>query len=149
MKLYKSYFLAKLMYLTRALVLFAFVNADTNCFIYDDNYSSWNSAGFTDPIGFIKFIQQMQVWIAENNKEAIASSINYPLDNPKIKNKTEFLKNYDIYINNNVKKALREQDLQNIFRNYQGAMIGNGQVWFRETKLGYKIVAINYKELQM
>ena len=63
MKLYKSYFLAKLMYLTRALVLFAFVNADTNCFMYDDNYSSWNSAGFTDPIGFIKFIQQFCIQV--------------------------------------------------------------------------------------
>ena len=62
-----------------------------------------------------------------------------------MKEKKDFLANYDLYFNNKVKTGLKEQKLRQIYRNDEGAMIGKGNLWFSQTKNGFRIIAINYK----
>jgi len=116
---------------------------DDSVFADGSKPSTWQDAGFTNPANFKKFLQKLQSWVADNNKDSVASVIAYPLRNPKIKDKATFIAKYDDYITNDIKKALKEQNLKQIFRNSQGAMIGDGKLWFNETKDGYRIIAIN------
>ena len=116
---------------------------DDTVFTDGSKPSSWQNAGFTNPAGFKNFLQRLQSWVADNNKDSVASVVAYPLHNPKAKDKAAFIAKYDDYITDNVKKALKEQNLKQIFRNSQGAMIGDGKLWFSETKDGYRIIAIN------
>ena len=116
---------------------------DDSVFADGSKPSSWQDAGFTNPANFKKFLQKLQSWVADGNKDSVASVIAYPLRNPKVKDKATFIAKYDDYITANVKKALKEQNLKQVFRNSQGAMIGDGKLWFNETKDGYRIIAIN------
>lgn len=107
--------------------------------------TSWENAGFSDPVAFKQFLQQLQQWVASDRKDSVADALDYPLRNPKIKDQQQFLGQYDTYFNERVKKALREQNLRQVFRNARGAMIGNGELWFTQEGNRFKITAINYK----
>ncbi|MFT3935758.1 MAG: hypothetical protein QM726_19175 [Chitinophagaceae bacterium] len=116
---------------------------DDSVFADGSQPSSWSNAGFDHPIEFKKFLKRLQYWVANNQKDSVASTIVFPLKHPPIKNKTAFLMKYDSLFNDNVKKALLSQNLRQIFRRDQGAMIGDGQLWFNETKKGFTIITIN------
>lgn len=116
---------------------------DDSVFADGSRPTSWKDAGFTNPAEFKRFLQHLQSWVANSNKDSVASVVAYPLRNPKVKDKAAFILKYDDYITGNIKKALKEQNLRQIFRNSQGAMIGDGKLWLNETKDGYRIIAIN------
>jgi len=106
--------------------------------------SSWINAGFSDSIAVKKFLKKIRYWVANNQKDSVASIIAYPLRKPvTIKNHESLLKNYNALFNEKVKKALNEQNLSQLFRNTQGVMIGSGELWINETPRGLKIIAIN------
>jgi hypothetical protein len=106
------------------------------------NPASWATAGFTDPEGFMDFVSEFQVMVAGEQKEAIAELVKYPIKNAV--DKQEFIKNYNLIFNQKVKQAVIGQDVKQIWRNYQGAMIGSGEVWFGEIPgAGYRIIAVN------
>ncbi|MDF2191951.1 hypothetical protein [Paraflavitalea sp. CAU 1676] len=111
----------------------------------DENDPSWATAGFSDPKGFKLFLVQLRKWVDNGDKDSVANVLRYPMSNPKLKDKQQLLARYDVIFNEQVKKALREQNLQQIFRRDQGAMIGNGELWFIQSGDRFLISAINYK----
>jgi len=96
-----------------------------------------------DSEDFKKFFQEFQKFVEEDEKEQIANLIQYPLRN--VENKEEFLLSYEELFNVKVKTAVRNQNIEQIWRNYQGVMIGYGEIWFsqRPDGNGYWIIAIN------
>lgn len=105
--------------------------------------TSWKSAGIDDSLAFKRFLKHVQYWVANGQKDSVASVIAFPLRNPKIKSKEEFLKNYDTYINDKVKKALAAVNFKQLFRNNNGVMIGSGEMWFGQKNKRFAIIAIN------
>lgn len=116
---------------------------DDSVFADGSQPTTWANAGITDSIAFKKFLKHLQVWIANNEKDSVASVIVFPMRTSKVKSKDGFLKNYDNYINDKIKLASKNINYKHIFRNNQGAMIGDGAIWFTQSGDGYKIFAIN------
>ncbi|HTE27427.1 hypothetical protein [Flavitalea sp.] len=104
---------------------------------------SWENAGVSDPLALKKFIRKLQVWVRDNQVDSISGYLVYPMRNPGIKDKSDFKLNYRDYITDGVKAALADQRLNQVFRNEQGAMIGQGQIWFRQKDNNIQIIAIN------
>lgn len=101
--------------------------------------STWETAGITDPIAFKKFLITLQSAILNHDKETVISSLD-----KKIGTKEYILKNYNTIFNQKVEDAFKTMNIHEIFRNYQGAMIGNGTVWFEQNKDGtFSVLAIN------
>ena len=109
--------------------------------------TSWKTSGINDGLQLKIFIKFLRNWVEQGNKDSIASHIKYPL-NSKIHTPSDFLRQYEEVFNAKVIHALNQQNLSQIFRNQQGAMIGNGELWIRNISPGltddFKIVSINY-----
>ncbi len=105
---------------------------------------SWANAGIDHPIACKEFVKRIQSWVQHNQKDSIAAVIAFPLTHPPVKNKAAFLAKYDSYFTAKVKSALAQQNLRQIFRSSQGAMIGDGQLWISEFPKGFFIISINY-----
>jgi hypothetical protein len=116
----------------------------------DDGPRSYSIAGIDDSSKVDEFLKNLQALVSMDKKEAIAKLIQFPI-NIKISGKkislnstTAFLKNYGQAFNSTVKDAILKQKSSDLFVNWQGVMIGNGQIWFRPQPNGQlKIVAIN------
>ena len=96
------------------------------------------------------FLAQLQAAVQSNNKEEIAGMISYPgLDlrsgkRTHIQKKQAFLADYGLIFTDPVRDAILHQTAQCLFGNSTGAMIGNGEVWFREEAPDqWKIITIN------
>lgn len=108
----------------------------------------WSIAGINDGNQLKIFIKFLRLWVEKGNRDSIAAHLQYPLRNLRMINSPSvFLKNYDRLFNKKVIKALEAQKLSQIFRNSQGAMIGNGELWISNVSPGltdvFKIVSIN------
>ncbi len=112
--------------------------------IFDDGSkpSSWDVAGITKVHALKIFVKDLQYMVANENKEEIAKLIRYPL-NSTIKTNSDFLSNYDKIITPKVKEALAKANLKQLFRNYKGVMIGDGDIWIAQEEKDFKIIAIN------
>lgn len=101
-------------------------------------------AGFDNVKQFTGFYANLRRAVAQNNKEAVAQRISYPLSiysNSKkrsILNKKQFIAEYDKIMTTEVKKALANQRLDELFIRDQGVMVGNGEIWMAilDNKLG-------------
>lgn len=101
-------------------------------------------AGFDNVKQFTGFYANLRRAVAQNNKEAVAQRISYPLSlysNSKkrsILNKKQFIAEYDQIMTTEVKKALANQRLDDLFIRDQGVMVGNGEIWMAilDNKLG-------------
>ena len=76
--------------------------------------------------------------------------ISYPLlvlrsgKRTHIQKKQAFLANYGLIVTDPVRNAILHQTAQCLFGNSSGAMVGNGEVWFREQAPDqWKIITIN------
>lgn len=116
---------------------------DDSTFADGSEPTSWEIAGIDDPVAFKKFLKKLQIWVKNDQRDSVASVISYPFGKAKIKNVAVFKNSYDKYFTDKVKDALQTQNFSQIFRNYQGAMIGNGAIWLNETNKSFKISAIN------
>lgn len=111
--------------------------------------SRYEVAGITNAKEFEKSFNSIKYLVKNNEKLKVASYVSYPLnvnkkdEKIKIKSKEEFIKNYDTIITEDVKKALLNQDVTKTFVNYQGVMVGDGQMWFTHIKNKAMIYAIN------
>ncbi len=102
---------------------------------------SWRVSGFTNPEKFKSFFIQYKKWVADNNIDSIVAHIKFPLRtcaSPGV-----FKKNYSGLFNSRVKQAVAKQDPEKFFANYNGAMVGNGELWFNEIKNNYYVIAVN------
>ena len=111
----------------------------------------WENAGIEDVKGLKLFIKKLQFWSASDNGDSIAANIDYPLLNDEsISSAKIFLQQYEKVFNGKVRAALQQQKLNNLFRNFQGVMIGNGELWIDNVSNNknevYKIRSINYDE---
>ncbi|MFT3824105.1 MAG: hypothetical protein QM731_09295 [Chitinophagaceae bacterium] len=104
---------------------------------------TWAVAGIDDPVAFKKFLKRLQHWVATDQKDSVAGVVAYPLRHPAVKTAQQFIAGYDKYMTPSVKKALKEQNLRQIFRRDQGAMIGKGELWLAQTPQGFRIIGIN------
>jgi hypothetical protein len=96
------------------------------------------------------FLAQLQAAVQSNNKEEIAGMISYPVlvlrsgKRTHIQKKQAFLADYGLIFTDPVRDAILHQTAQCLFGNSTGAMIGNGEVWFREEAPDqWKIITIN------
>jgi hypothetical protein len=96
------------------------------------------------------FLAQLQAAVQSNNKEDIAGMIGYPLlvlrsgKRTYIQKKQGFLTNYGLILTDPVRDAILHQTSQCLFGNSSGAMVGNGELWFREQAPDqWKIITIN------
>ncbi|SJZ48163.1 hypothetical protein [Sediminibacterium ginsengisoli] len=103
--------------------------------------SSWSSAGFTDPSAFKNFLSNWKVWVQAGMKDSIVAYTKFPL--PAYKDKAGFLKAWPVIFSAEMKRKIAAQPLNEIFRNYQGAMIVNGAFWFSQFPEGYRLIAVN------
>lgn len=101
-------------------------------------------AGFDNVKQFTGFYANLRRAVAQNNKEAVAKRINYPLSvysNSKkrsILDQKQFIAEYDKIMTTEVKKALANQRLDELFIRDQGVMVGRGEIWMAilDNKLG-------------
>ena len=82
------------------------------------------------------FLLQLQSAVKKNDLPAIAKLTHFPLNvyhegkQTIIQNKAALRQHYDTVFTDRVKAAVLSQSLDNLFVNYQGVMIGNGELWF-------------------
>jgi hypothetical protein len=103
--------------------------------------ASWYNAGFNNPVAFKQFLVRFKSWVSSNETDSIAAHVRFPLKNAA--NITAFKKHYPQLFSSKVKNSIAAQRLDRIFRNSQGAMIGNGAVWFTEDQNNYLLIAVN------
>ncbi|WFD09850.1 hypothetical protein [Tepidibacter hydrothermalis] len=107
--------------------------------------------GIDDPVKFEEMFNEVKKFVSEDNKEKVSEYILYPLrvnhdkSTREIKTPQEFIENYDNIFTKEVKEALLNQDVKDTFVNYQGVMVGNGEIWFGSSQDSskYGIIAIN------
>ncbi|WP_153796879.1 hypothetical protein [Foetidibacter luteolus] len=103
--------------------------------------TSWDNAGFNNPGGFKQFIIGFKEWVKADNVDSIAAHVQFPLK--QAKTPAIFKEKYADLFNAGVKAAVDSQRLDRIFRNFQGASIGDGKIWFTEAKGKYLVTAVN------
>lgn len=96
------------------------------------------------------FLADLQAAVKANDKDKIAGMISYPMNfihggrRARIRDKQTFLARYDTIFNEHVRSMILKQSSHCLFGNYQGEMIGNGEVWFSEMGDGsVKIITVN------
>ncbi len=100
-----------------------------------DNTNPYEVAGIADPQAFNAMFDKLKTAVASGDKEAVADLILFPLrvngkgSALKITTREEFLKQYDTLFTEPIKKALANQSKDTLFVNYQGVMVGNGELW--------------------
>ncbi len=103
-----------------------------------------------------KFMKYVKTSILNGDKEWIANHINYPLKTTvfkdkaiSIKNKKQLIDNFDQIFHQEFKVKIKSLCVCNMFINYQGVMLGDGQIWINNRtnsthdKFDYIITAIN------
>ncbi len=103
--------------------------------------STWRNAGFDDPADFKEFRLSFKDWVKKDQVDSITAYIRFPLKN--YKTPEAFRKAYPKVFDDSLKTIVDKQRLDRIWRNYQGAVIGSGQIWFSALPEGYRIIAIN------
>jgi hypothetical protein len=97
------------------------------------------------------FLVQLQNAVKAGDKADVAAMISYPLQvngsrKTRIKTQAQFLSQYETIIDAHVRQALAKQSAKCLFGNYQGAMIGDGEVWFSEQENGVmKVITVNLR----
>jgi hypothetical protein len=83
-----------------------------------------------------EFFTRLKTAVADGDKETVASMVDYPFHARikgkavKIRDQKHFVADYDQVITSKVKDAVAKQTYATLFANWQGVMIGDGEVWF-------------------
>ncbi|WP_312372331.1 hypothetical protein [Lachnoclostridium sp.] len=135
----------------------SFRKANTSSNLNENNEISkdpnrYQVAGIDDADEFDETYELLRIALRDNDRDTFADYIAYPIKvrindkKTEIKNKDEFIKNFDDIMNEDVKNTFLNQKLDEFFVNYQGIMVGNGQFWLNQiegTKHKFSIYAIN------
>jgi hypothetical protein len=96
------------------------------------------------------FLAELQAAESKGDKARVATMVSYPLlvnhgsSRMRIRTKAQFLSQYDAIFTKHIHQAIAQQTAKCLFGNYQGAMIGDGEVWFSEQPGGaWKIISVN------
>lgn len=103
-----------------------------------------------------KFMKHVKISIVKNDKEWVANHVSYPIKTKlykgtviTIKNKRQLIENFDKIFHQEFKDKIKSFCVCNLFNNYHGVMLGNGQIWINnkqnstDEKFDYNITAIN------
>jgi len=100
------------------------------------------------------FFGKIRTAILGDDAEWLSKAISYPIvikGNLKLKNTNDLKQHADLVFSRRIKSAVRKQSPDALFKNWQGIMIGDGEIWFAKvaenTEKGeqwvYRIIAIN------
>ena len=93
-------------------------------------------AGVDKDSEVVAFLTTLQAAVTRGDSGAVTALMQYPLSvndsaqHHSITTATQFLKRYSHIITSSVRHAILVQRPESLFANWQGVMIGNGQVWF-------------------
>ncbi|OCP01807.1 MULTISPECIES: hypothetical protein [unclassified Ensifer] len=100
---------------------------------------------------YADFFAKLQTAVAADDKATVAGLVDYPFQARiggkavKIKDADHFSADYDKVVTQKVKAAVAKQTYATLFANWQGVMVGDGEVWFsgvgKDSQV--KITAIN------
>jgi hypothetical protein len=89
-----------------------------------------------DPARFREVMASLQQSVQKHDASAVAALISYPIDiNPHtkkvlhIRTPEAFAAQYDSIITPHIAEVIAKQKYDDLFVNYQGAMLGTGEVW--------------------
>ncbi|NLS00693.1 hypothetical protein HGP17_28015 [Rhizobium sp. P38BS-XIX] len=110
---------------------------------------------FGEHASYHQFFDDLRKAIGANDKHAVAAMVDYPFKtkiNGKpttVKSAAGFIVSYDKIVTVDVKDAVVQQTYPALFANWQGVMIGKGNVWFsglvgKDKKTRIKIIGINH-----
>lgn len=119
---------------------------------YDHRY-----ADFSNDTVLETFMKKVKYSIIYEDRDWLAENISYPIEvhthslvatEPKtleIRNKHALMEKYDVIFNTTFKNKVRNDVPVNLWGNYMGYMLGNGDIWVTPEKDGskIKITAIN------
>lgn len=83
-----------------------------------------------------EFFTMLKKAVADNDKEAIASMVDYPFHARikgkavKVRDQKHFVADYDQVVTAKVKDVVAKQTYATLTANWQGVMIGDGEIWF-------------------
>ena len=98
-----------------------------------------------------RFFDTLQKAVAADDRKAVAAMIDYPFQArindkaTKLRDAAHFIADYEKIVTPKVKKAVANQTYATLFANWQGVMIGDGEVWFSGIgdNAKIKVTAIN------
>ncbi|HEV3471568.1 MAG TPA: hypothetical protein VG148_19730 [Pyrinomonadaceae bacterium] len=98
-----------------------------------------------------RFLAELQRAVAAGERREVSRMVLYPLKvrirgrRVVLRGPRQFLARYDALFNPHVKSVLAAQKFEGIFRNWQGYMVGRGEVWFEQlADTGeFKVIAVN------
>jgi hypothetical protein len=114
--------------------------------------------------GAIAFLAKFQDALKSNNREAVASLVNYPLLVPdeagkRIRSRVQLLASFDRIFTPPIRNAILKGTPDDVWGNYRGFMIGSGVIWFDSivpsnahpnpsapdywTKYPFKVITVN------
>ncbi len=107
-----------------------------------------------DPDEARRFLGLIKEFISRKDKQKLALLVDYPIKvnlrgkTFQIKSREDFIRNYNEIITPRVRKSALKQNFEDLFVNWQGVMIGSGEIWFgaviqKGGRTGLKIIAIN------
>lgn len=91
------------------------------------------------------FLTKLKLNLKADNSNKLADMFQYPFNcnsckKPKIiKSRTQFKNRYKEIFTKKIREAVSNASLDELFVNYQGFMIGNGEIWF-DPKKGIKAI---------
>jgi hypothetical protein len=123
------------------------------CYAKDSSCQSSTVADLGDPqyaADAKSFLSNLQDVVRHGNATAFAGLVHYPVlvigaqGKKKISRPAELVKSYASIVTPAVEKAILSQSSGCLFANYQGVMIGDGQIWFQQEPKGpMRIITIN------
>ncbi len=102
----------------------------------------FSASGISSDAAINDFFGKVQLYIKTNNSKELAKLIAYPmkvrgLDGKEVlqlNNNADFVAHYDAVINERVRHTVICSTSEELSATYKGVMIGDGAVWFTETK---------------
>ena len=85
---------------------------------------------------YLAFFQELKDAVIRDDRKKVAGLVNYPLNvfaggrRTVVRSRAELLRRYREVFNENVIRAVKAQEADALFANWQGVMLGDGQIWF-------------------
>jgi len=81
------------------------------------------------------FLHQLQTAVADNDQRRVVAMVRLPITimvagkSTKIQSRVQLLRYYDVAFDAKVKGFIAKQEFSELFCNWQGIMIGRGEIW--------------------
>jgi hypothetical protein len=85
---------------------------------------------------YLAFFQELKDAVIRDDRKKVAGLVHYPLNvftggrRTVVRSRAELLRRYREVFNENVMRAVKAQEPDTLFANWQGVMLGDGQIWF-------------------